>query len=80
MGTKMTERSDVAQTLADLGAATSTATIAAYSFTDFLEQGALMVAILSGSLAAAWHVYKFYQAYKHRKGANDGTTGNTSSD
>lgn len=52
--------------IADVGAAVSTASVATYSFTDLLNEAALIVAILSGSLAAAWHIYKFYQEWKNR--------------
>jgi len=72
-GNKMS--SDPTQHIADIGAAVSTASVAAYTFTDYLHDAALGVAILSGSLAAAWHIYRFYQEFKSRKGANDGTNG-----
>ena len=66
-----TMKDQLPQTAADLGAAISTASVAAYTFSDLLNDGALVVAIISGSLAAAWHVYKFYNEYKSRKGGND---------
>ncbi len=69
--TKATMKDNIPQHVADMGAAVSTATVAAYTFTEFLNDAALIVAIISGSLAAAWHVFKFYQEYKSRKGAND---------
>ena len=59
---------------ADLGAAVSTTSVAAYTFTNFINDTAIIVAILSGSLAAAWHIYKFYQEYKLRRGKNDSQT------
>ena len=55
---------------ADIGAAVSTATVAGYTFTNFLNDTALVIAIISGSLAAAWHVYKFYQEYRGKQDAS----------
>ncbi|MAG24817.1 hypothetical protein CMI47_04485 [Candidatus Pacearchaeota archaeon] len=54
------------QHMADLGAVVSTAAVVTYSFTDILHGAALVVAIVSGSLAAAWHTYKFYLEYRNR--------------
>jgi hypothetical protein len=62
-------KDQLAERGADLGAAVSTVGIATYSFTNFLEDTALVVAIISGSLAAAWHIYKFYQEYRGKKDA-----------
>jgi hypothetical protein len=67
-------KDNIAQHTADAGAALSTAAVATYSFTEFLNDAALVVAIVSGSLAAAWHVYKFYQEYKQR--GNNASTQN----
>jgi hypothetical protein len=69
----------VQQHVADVAAAVSTSAVATYHFTDFLEQGALVVAIISGGLAAAWHVYRFYREYKDRKGGNYASTKNIQS-
>lgn len=55
---------------ADIGAAVSTVTVAGYTYTNFLSDAALVVAIISGGLAAAWHIYKFYREYRYRKGEN----------
>lgn len=63
-------KDQIAERGADLGAAISTVGIATYSFTNFLEDTALIVAIISGSLAAAWHVYKFYQEYRGKRESN----------
>jgi len=52
---------------ADMGAAISTATVATYAFSDILSDAALVVAIISGSLAAAWHIYKFYQEFRGKR-------------
>ena len=67
-------KENLPQHAADLGAAASTAVVATYTFTEFLNDTALIVAIISGSLAAAWHVYKFYQEYRNR--GKDATTEN----
>ena len=64
-------KDNLPQTAADAGAALSTVSVAAYTFSDLLNDAALVVAIVSGSLAAAWHVYKFYQEYRLRKGGNN---------
>lgn len=55
------------QHAADAAAAVSTASVAAYTLTDFLEQTALVVAIVSGGLAIAWHIFQFIRAYRQRK-------------
>jgi len=67
-------KDNIPQYAADAGAALSTASVAAYTFADILNEAALIVAIVSGSLAAAWHIYKFYQEY--RKGGNDASKPN----
>ena len=65
--------------LADAGAAISTVAVATHTFSDWLSDAALVVAILSGSLAAAWHVYKFYTVLQSRKGGNDASKEDTES-
>ena len=45
----------------------STASVAAYTFTDFLEQTALIVAIISGTLAIAWHIVQFVRLKREQK-------------
>ena len=57
----------LADRAADIGAVASTAGVATYNFTDFLNDTALIVAIISGGLAAAWHIYKFYEEWKRKR-------------
>ena len=66
-------KDQLAERSADVGAAVSTVAVSAYTFTNFLNDAALVVAILSGSLAIAWHIYKFYQEWKNR-GNSESTT------
>ena len=72
-----TMKDNIPQYAADAGAAISTASVAAYTFSDMLNDAALVVAIVSGTLAAAWHVYKFYQEYSSR--GNNASKSNTKS-
>jgi len=58
---------NIQQHVADAAAAVSTVSVATYTLTDFLEQTALVVAIISGSLAIAWHIYQFVKAYRQGK-------------
>lgn len=58
---------NVQQHVADAAAALSTSTVAAYTFTDYLNDAALMVAIISGGMAITWHIFQFVRAYKDRK-------------
>jgi len=58
---------NVQQHVADVAAAVSTVSVATYTLTDFLEQTALVVAIISGSLAIAWHIFQFVRAYRQSR-------------
>lgn len=55
-----------AEHVADAGAATA---VAAASYVGFFDPhtAAAYVAIVSGSLAAAWHIYKFYEAWREKR-------------
>lgn len=68
--TKMKDMQRSMDQAADIAAGVSTVSVAGYALIPWLEVAALFVAIVSGVLAIAWHVYRFYQEYKSRKGGD----------
>jgi hypothetical protein len=59
----------VQQHAADIGAGVATVATGFY-FIEVLEATALIIAILSGTAALAWHIYRAYREYQFRKGGN----------
>jgi len=58
--------SRTAEHIADAGAATAVATASYVGFFD-PHTASAYVAVVSGSLAAAWHIYKFYEAWREKR-------------
>lgn len=61
---------DIQQNVADGAAALSAGTVAA-TYSGLLNDAALVVAIISGLVAIAWHIHLFRQDRKNRRGKKE---------